>query len=64
MQYKIQKYYQVEEEIRRQMDSYQAIDRSELFRGPVRDRSNESSGGRGIVDSYDIRTDERIHAKY
>ena len=40
---KNQKYYQVEEEIRRQVDSYRAIDRSGPVRGPVRDRSSERS---------------------
>ena len=40
---KNQKYYQVEEEIRRQVDSYRTIDRSGPVRGPVRDRSSERS---------------------
>ena len=35
-----------EEEIRRQVDSYRAIDRSGPVRGPVRDRSSDSSGHR------------------
>ena len=38
-----QKYYQVEEEIRRQVDSYRAIDRFEPVRGPVWDRSKDRS---------------------
>ena len=38
-----QKYDQLEEEIRRQVDSYRAIDRSGPVRGPVRDRSSDRS---------------------
>ena len=38
-----QKYDQLEKEIRRQVDSYRAIDRSGPVRGPVRDQSSDRS---------------------
>ena len=49
---KNQKYDQLEEEIRRQVDFYRAIDRSGPVRGPVRDRSSHSSERSPLFPSH------------